>query len=391
MMFRIILLSLFGLLLAGCTASDIRNIRILADDPVAAAEQIIEEKGRAYAANPASIPADIRAYRDKLKRFVNLVNDIWGEDKTLESGPKDYVKYTDNYYNRAHINFAAGTVTVETLSPKEQQRYLKQAIVTTLLTPDDPRQVDIYSDITPEATGKPFLYEQVLDQDGKPIQWEWRANRYADYLIKSSLKNVTIGKRKGLRVTFPLIATHNQIRAYKYVNLVKKYSKKYNVNESLIYAIIKTESSFNPFAVSHAPAYGLMQIVPSTAGKDVYAKIKKQSGQPTPDNLYNPDYNIDIGTAYIQLLQTQYLAKVAEQNAKRYTVISAYNGGAGNVLKTFSSNREQAVVMINQLSPTQVFNQLTNNHPKQESRRYLIKVTDAQKEFWRNNGFATPN
>ncbi len=46
------------------------------------------------------------------------------------------------------------------------------------------------------------------------------------------------------------------------------------------------------------------------------------------------------------------------------------------------------MVKINQLSPSQVYQQLTKKHPKQESRRYLYKVNEAQKEFWRNNGFA---
>jgi peptidoglycan lytic transglycosylase C len=371
------------LLLAGCKSTDIRDIAVLANDPSKAA-QVLESKGRYYAANPTQLPADLKAYKARLKKFVNFITDIWGEDNATQPGPKDYVKYTDKYYNRAHINFETGTVTIETLAPDSQKTYLKKAIVTTLLTPDDPRQVDLYSDAVPEGDGKPFLYEQVLDNEGKPIQWQWRANKYAEYLIVNKLTKVKIGKRKGLRVIFPLVAKHKEVRAYKYANLVQKYSKKYNVTESLIYGIIKTESSFNPFAVSHAPAYGLMQVVPSTAGKDVFQKIKKRSGQPTPQNLYNPEYNIDIGTAYIQILQEQYLAKVKDQNAKRYTVISAYNGGAGNVLKTFSSNRDQAVVKINQLPPNEVYQQLTKKHPKQESRRYLVKVTEAQKEFWRN-------
>ena len=171
---------------------------------------------------------------------------------------------------------------------------------------------------------------------------------------------------------------------------MRKNSQKYNVTESLIFGIIKTESSFNPFAVSHAPAYGLMQIVPSTAGRDVFEKIKKSAGKPSPENLYKPAYNIDIGTAYLKILQEQYLVKINDQNAKRYSVISAYNGGAGNVLKIFSSDRNQAVVNINQLPPEQVYQQLTKNHPKEESRHYLYKVNEAQKEFWRNEGFAQP-
>jgi len=375
------------LLLPGCNSLniwDIRDIGAVVEDP-SAAKQVLKNRGRSYA--ESQIPADLKALKVTIEKFVEQIDDIWGKDDAKQSGPKDYVKYTDNYYNRAHVDFENGTVTIETLAPDSQEAYLKKAIITTLLTPDDPRQVDLYSDATPVGDGNPFLYEQVLDHEGKAIQWEWRANRYAEYLIKNKISKVKIGDKDGLRVIFPLVKTHQKIRAYKYASIVRKYSKKYNVTESLIYGIIKTESSFNPFAVSHAPAYGLMQIVPSTAGRDVFEKIKKTSGQPTPQNLYNPEYNIDIGTAYVKILQEQYLVKVKDQNARRYTVISAYNGGAGNVLKTFSSNRDQAVVKINQLSSSQVYDQLTNKHPKQESRRYLYKVNEAQKEFWRDEGF----
>ncbi|MBU0989618.1 MAG: transglycosylase SLT domain-containing protein, partial [Proteobacteria bacterium] len=170
--------------------------------------------------------------------------------------------------------------------------------------------------------------------------------------------------------------------------LVRKYSNKYNVTESLIYGVIKTESSFNPFAVSHAPAYGLMQIVPSTAGRDVFEKIKQRSDQPTPEYLYNPGNNIDTGTAYLKILHEHYLAKIKDNNSRRYSVISAYNGGAGNVFKTFSSNRDMAVSKINQLSANQVYQKLHTQHPSQESRHYLYKVTEAQKEFLRNEGFS---
>jgi membrane-bound lytic murein transglycosylase C len=383
-----LLSGLLALLLTGCSSINVRDIATIANNPSSAAD-IIKSTGRQYASNPIKLAADLKSLKAKLEKFKKEIDALWGKDDSKESGPKDYVKYTDKYYNRAHINFETGTVTIETLAPDSQKSYLKKAIVTTLLTPDDPREVDLYSDAIPKGDGKPFLYNQVLDQESQPIAWQWRADRYADYLIKNKLKKVKLGKRRGLRVVFPLVETHDQIRAYKYADLVRKNSKKYNVTESLIYGIIKTESSFNPFAVSPAPAYGLMQIVPSTAGRDVFEKIKKSAGQPSPENLYKPAYNIDIGTAYLKILQEQYLVKIKDQNAKRYSVISAYNGGAGNVLKTFSSDRNQAVVKINQLAPARVYQQLTKNHPKEESRRYLNKVNEAQKEFWRNEGFVT--
>ena len=67
----------------------------------------------------------------------------------------------------------------------------------------------------------------------------------------------------------------------------------------------------------------------------------------------------------------------------RTEVISAYNGGAGGVLNTFSSNRKAAPDMINRLSPEAVYQVLTEQHPKAEARRYLYKVNQAEKGFKR--------
>ena len=127
--------------------------------------------------------------------------------------------------------------------------------------------------------------------------------------------------------------------------------------------------------------------MPSTAGRDVFEKIKQRSGQPSPEYLYDPENNIDTGTAYLKILQERYLAGIRDQNSHRYSVISAYNGGAGNVMRTFSADRKKAISKINQLSSKEVYRQLTEKHPSQESRRYLYKVNEAQKEFWSKEGF----
>ena len=383
-----LLLSICTLLvvLSGCNSISFEEWIAVAEDPSRAGD-LIERKSVYYATNPERLSADLKDFELRLKAFKQQIDALWGSDDDAQAGPKDYIKYTDQYYNRAHIDFEASEVIVETIAPNSQRRYLKRAIVTTLLTPDDPRKVDLYSEADPGAGGTPFLYKQVVDHLQQPVADQQRAEAYASYLVENQLREVTIGKRRGLRVVFPLVPNNGDIRAYKYADLVRRYSREYNVTESLIYGVIKTESSFNPFAVSHAPAYGLMQIVPSTAGRDVYERIKKIKGQPSPQDLYDPSYNIDIGTAYLKILQDDYLAQVKDSNARRYSVISAYNGGAGNVFKTFSTDRDRALARINQLSPQEVFRQLNQNHPKLESRRYLVKVSEAQQEFWRNDGF----
>ncbi|MDW6090997.1 membrane-bound lytic murein transglycosylase MltC [Vibrio rhizosphaerae] len=299
--------------------------------------------------------------------------------KHLAPLPGQY--HIDDYLSRADVNFNQGQVTIETVATTEPLKHLKKAIVTTLLTPDDPKHVDLFSSEKIVLKGKPFLYQQVLDQDNKAIQWSWRANRFADYLIKHKLKVKQVDFKKSYYVEIPMVEDQVEIRGYKYADIIRRASRKYGIPEDLIYAIIKTESSFNPYAVSWANAYGLMQVVPKTAGKDVFQRIKKRSGQPSPEYLYNPENNIDTGTAYFYILKHDYLNSVANSLSLEYSMISAYNGGAGGVLRTFSRNKQTALNKINRLQPNQVYWALTRKHPNAESRRYLEKVTHYKQMF----------
>ncbi len=54
-----------------------------------------------------------------------------GYNEVLLAGPKDYVKYTDQYQTRSHINFDEGTITVETIAGTDPRGRLRQAIVKT--------------------------------------------------------------------------------------------------------------------------------------------------------------------------------------------------------------------------------------------------------------------
>lgn len=323
---------------------------------------------------------DVRGFEHMISALAHNVNEIWGRE-ALFAGKFDYVKYTDQYQSRAHIDFNGGLVQIETVSTLEPRQHLRRAIIETLLTPDDPAEVDLYSDREIVPGSDPFLYGQVLDNQRQPIRFKWRAERYADHLLNTALKKRTLGIRSIYYVDIPMVANHVDRRGYKYANLIRQASSKYGVPESLIYAVIKTESSFNPYAVSSSNAYGLMQVIPATAGRDVYVRVKGKYGQPTREDLFNPAYNIDIGTAYLHLLQSVYLADIQDPVSRRYSVISAYNGGAGSVLRTFASDRNAAPSIINQLSPQQVYQVLTEQHPSAESRRYLYKVSQAERSF----------
>ena len=100
----------------------------------------------------------------------------------------------------------------------------------------------------------------------------------------------------------------------KYDDIIKKAHKKYGVEFSLIKAVIKVESGFNPKAVSKRGAKGLMQIMPDNF-KTLAVK-----------DPFNPSQNIMGGTLYLQRLLKRYKNKLP-------LVLAAYNAGPGAVDK----------------------------------------------------------
>lgn len=328
-----------------------------------------------------AIRADIKAIKALYAELDQKVNKKWGKGNSELPEKKKYVKYTNDYQARTIVDFEKGTVRVETLTTEQPLNTLKQAVATTLLTTADPTKTDIFSSDAPNTEGVPFLYPQVIDHDGKLVQYRWRAERYSNYLVSNKLKKSTSNGKTVYAVEFNLVAQHEHLRQEKYSQYVIAAAQRYNLSPALIYGIIETESSFNPYAVSPANAYGLMQVVPATAGRDVYNLVKKKSGEPTKEVLFSPANNIDIGSAYLYILQTRYLAKVANKTSQEYSMISAYNGGTGNVLKTFDTDRTRAMSKINQTSTSNVYKKLRYDHPRSESQMYLEKVTKAKKNY----------
>jgi len=150
----------------------------------------------------------------------------------------------------------------------------------------------------------------------------------------------------------------------------------YGVDQKLVEAIISVESGGNPTVVSRSNAIGLMQIKASTAGREVY-RVQGRHGQPSSAELRDPVKNIDIGTAYLKILQDQSLAGIRDPKTLRYATIVSYANGAGALLRTFSRDRDRAIAMINNLTPEEFYQHVQNKHPAAQAPRYLWKVTTA--------------
>jgi len=99
-----------------------------------------------------------------------------------------------------------------------------------------------------------------------------------------------------------------------YMNIINASCSRLGVDPSLVHAIVKVESDFNPFAISRKGAMGLMQLMPQTANT---MNVR---------NTFNPDENIEGGVKYLRYLLDRYEGNLS-------LTLAAYNSGETAVKK----------------------------------------------------------
>lgn len=124
--------------------------------------------------------------------------------------------------------------------------------------------------------------------------------------------------------------------------VIARHSRAHRLHPALIRAVIKTESDFDPLAVSRTGAIGLMQLMPQTAMR---LEVR---------DSYNPDENIGGGTKYLRQLLDRF-------NGNLPLALAAYNAG------------EQAVERYRGLPPIA------------ETRQYVKKVLRYYRAFLMND------
>ncbi|MGB8992793.1 MAG: lytic transglycosylase domain-containing protein [Desulfobaccales bacterium] len=106
----------------------------------------------------------------------------------------------------------------------------------------------------------------------------------------------------------------NLIKLKRLEMVVKKYARRYGVDEDLVWAVIRQESGFNPHAVSPKGAMGLMQLMPGTAA---------QMGVADP---FDAEQNIAGGIKYLDHCLNRFNQNIG-------LALAAYNAGPDNVVK----------------------------------------------------------
>lgn len=186
-----------------------------------------------------------------------------------------------------------------------------------------------------------FSSEIVIFQNGKYLEIESHEEYSDQYrlILKggevSCAKSVVIEIRKSH--SREIVKSQEKIKNIEvkedYRKIVDEISGKYDIDPSLVKAIIKVESNFNPNAVSSKGAKGLMQLMPETADR-FQAK-----------DVFNVHENIEAGIKYLKFLFEKY-------NDRLDLVLAAYNAGE------------------------KVVDQYDGIPPYQETVDYVLKVCD---------------
>jgi len=121
-----------------------------------------------------------------------------------------------------------------------------------------------------------------------------------------------------------MICAHCAVRflyPLEYTSAVERCSDEFDVDSDLVYAVIHTESGFDPEAESEVGAIGLMQIMPDTFHW-LQSKLEPDADLPT-EKLYDPQTNIRYGVYYLSMLRDKFGSDVL--------AIAAYHAGQNRV------------------------------------------------------------
>jgi soluble lytic murein transglycosylase len=186
-----------------------------------------------------------------------------------------------------------------------------------------------------------------------------------DLLGLKALILVRQGQRRAgialLREAFPTLGGPRQsnvpaeiLRAYyplEYADTIRAQAEANGLPAALVAAIIRQESAFDPRATSPVGARGLMQLMPATA-KETARRLDRSL---PADGLYDPEFSIALGSAYLGQLMNSFDGNVE-------LAVAGYNGGPNRIRRLWNED------------PDAELDDFVENLGLDESRDYVKRV-----------------
>jgi membrane-bound lytic murein transglycosylase C len=344
---------------------------------------------------------EFKLYKQKIiaafDQYKFQVSRVWGDKDTISPNSKNWISFQGDLGHRSIVDFEKGTIDVEialpagqNISEKDIRDQLQNSIINTLEQGRDNRSViDIAKNPVSLSVGPAVLNGQVADQNDQPIDqqdYSKLAAQASSNIRKKQIKGNDGKARVIYKTQLKLVSNHIEKRAIKYKADVELNAEQQKIPAALVFAIMETESMFNPTARSPAPAFGLMQLVPTSGARDAYRQLYNKDRIVSDTYLYKPNNNIKLGTAYLNRLHYVYLKGIKNPQSRQWASIAAYNTGAGNVFRAFAGKyrksrfgsrkkwKQAALYEINKMTSEQVYSHLRKRLTFKEARHYVKKV-----------------
>ena len=211
------------------------------------------------------------------------------------SQERNYYGFLANYHLNQPINVKheALEITPKELATVKNTPGFQRATLLYELNLKHDARVELFTLMKHMTEKEQYIVTKLISE------WGWhpqalRLSHYADH-------------KDDITIRFPL----------PYKDLVTRHAKKYGVESALIYAIMRQESYFTPYANSPAGAMGLMQLMPATASRTAKQFSLRYKNK---KDLFDGPKNIQLGSAHIKKLHQQF-------NSHPALVIAAYNAG----------------------------------------------------------------
>lgn len=348
--------------------------------------------GQRLEAQETTFASRLAALEQNWEQHLAAVREHWQDGRV--SSREEYVHYGPGYNSRLRLRLDEGG---------SEQAGLRAEVQVAADSPDPGSTArDAYRQLVEEARAAGLEPARDLDDGRGGTLSEPGLDSVAEASIEQQpgrREHDASGREVIVyQVEIPLVPDHIEKRAGRWREQVRAQAKRWELPADLIFAVIHTESWYNPMARSHVPAFGMMQLVPRYGGAEAHQMLTGREGEPTPEVLYQGERNIELGSAYLHKLRYTYYKDVLDDRKAELLITCAYNTGPGNVNRALtskggatrntsgkhkgfkkprdaSSSFDRAIPVINRLGVEELEAKLLEDLPWEETVGYLEKVS----------------